>query len=96
MTHEDWYDDAYCREFDPDTWFPPAGGDSRPAISICNKCEVQVECLEAGLRKVNGRAGLAPIELGVWGGATYNERIRIYRRRQRAARKARRENGNEV
>jgi hypothetical protein len=67
---------------DPDLWFPEYKRPNKPsnaerrliakrsllAISICNKCPIQSECLEEGMKDEN-------IEHGIWGGTLAGERI---------------------
>jgi WhiB family redox-sensing transcriptional regulator len=67
--HE-WMDYALCREVDLDIFFPDITASPRKAISICNRCEVQIECLEYALK-----SSVA----GVWGGTTEKERKRLKR-----------------
>lgn len=73
-----WRVSALCAEIDPDLWFPEKGhySDAFTAKRICYQCPVQAECLEYALAN--------PDLLGVWGGATVNER-RLLRCGQEAA-----------
>ncbi|WP_182349500.1 WhiB family transcriptional regulator [Tomitella gaofuii] len=58
------FDDALCRQTDPDLWFPELGGtgivQARQARTICGHCPVIQACAQAAL---DGR------ELfGIWAG----------------------------
>lgn len=79
---DDWRADAACRGLDPSIFFPRADDDAADAKSVCATCPVAEACLEWAL------ATRQPD--GVWGGLTPIERHRLVRRRQKAARKARR------
>lgn len=66
----------------PDLWFPEYERGGKPsnaerrllakrslmAISICNSCPIQDECLEEGMKDEN-------LENGIWGGMLAGERI---------------------
>jgi WhiB family transcriptional regulator, redox-sensing transcriptional regulator len=78
-----WRAAAACLNADPDLFFPVSGaGPSRAEVTqakaFCRHCPVQGECLE--FAEAN-----API-YGIWGGTTLEERQRVRRREQRAAR----------
>jgi WhiB family redox-sensing transcriptional regulator len=64
-----WRDEALCREVDLTIFFPQKGENSRPAESICARCEVRAECLAEALR--------ARIKWGIWGGTTERERRKL-------------------
>lgn len=66
-----WMLDALCSQVDPELFFPDKGGNPRPAIEICRRCPVQVECLEYALRNHMG--------YGIWGGLTSHQRRDIKR-----------------
>lgn len=69
----DW-NQALCSQTDPEVFFPPRGGTPKQAKDICARCEVRLECAEAGLRD---------LELtGIWGGLTHKERIRLAKQRR--------------
>ncbi|MEJ7800739.1 MAG: WhiB family transcriptional regulator [Ilumatobacter sp.] len=55
----DWMADALCAEFGVDLWFPTIGQSNQPALDICGRCPVRVECLTWAIR--NG------IRYGIWG-----------------------------
>jgi hypothetical protein len=72
-----WQQHAACRpELRPDNmtaaqwtglFFPPQGGDCRPAKAICSRCPVQAEC--------ECLANSTPFQRdGVWGGTSGRER----------------------
>lgn len=66
----------------PDLWFPEQGKRGKPtnearelvasgsiiAMSICNQCPIQPECLTEGMKPEN-------LEHGIWGGLMAGERI---------------------
>ncbi|MFD7815668.1 WhiB family transcriptional regulator [Streptomyces sp. NPDC059785] len=70
-----WVERAACREADPDTFFPPAGGtgDDREATAkrLCAGCPVSEPCLREALR--NGEI------TGIWGGLNVRERREVLR-----------------
>jgi WhiB family transcriptional regulator, redox-sensing transcriptional regulator len=80
----DWRSAAACLNADPDLFFPMMTGrgleQTEKAKAICARCPVRQQCLEFA------RAH-DPI-YGIWGGTTLDERQRIHRREQRAARAA--------
>ncbi len=64
---ESWMQDAICRQVDPDLFFPSYNdpttshiADARNAKAICKTCPVQLECLDAALRRGERH--------GIWGG----------------------------
>jgi WhiB family redox-sensing transcriptional regulator len=65
----DWRDAALCAQTDPDAFFPEAGGSNRDAKRICQRCPVQVQCLEDALLR-NERHG-------VWGGMSERQRQKM-------------------
>jgi WhiB family redox-sensing transcriptional regulator len=73
-TERGWQERANCLGVDPDLFFPERGASTKEAKSVCNGCEVRMECLEYALR--HGE------KFGIWGGMSERERRRI--RRQRA------------
>ncbi len=70
---------AQCRGHDPELFFPEPGPHMAPAMAaakaICAMCPVVGECLSYALAEV----GI----VGVWGGTSVRERVKI-RRAQRA------------
>lgn len=74
----DWRKRAVCRGLDPEMFHPAQGAvvQAQAARAVCRTCPVADECLESAL--VNGE------HIGIWGGTTEKERIRI-RRQRRAA-----------
>ncbi len=79
----DWRALAACMTADPDLFFPispagPARDQVTQAKAICAGCQVQRPCLDFALR--TGQVH------GVWGGTTEEERQRLRRQQQRAAR----------
>ncbi|MGH3367921.1 MAG: WhiB family transcriptional regulator [Nocardioidaceae bacterium] len=59
-----WEDQALCRKFPPDDWFP-APTDTEAAaevVDVCSCCAARMSCLAAALAMGE--------EHGIWGGAT--------------------------
>ena len=73
----DWMHDARCKEIGGEPFFPEPGGDSEPAKRICRQCPVQTECLSHAL--TIEESGVWSV-MGVWGGTTHKERLRLARR----------------
>lgn len=72
-----WMDQAVCREVDPELFFPESAFEeaSGPAVEICQKCPVRVECAGYG----------ASEPWGIWGGISEYARRKHLRRRDHAA-----------
>ena len=73
----DWFDRAACSGLDPD-WFHPLNGSNwqiRQAKSICERCPVREQCLEHFIDE----------PLGIFGGLTSTERVKLRRARRAAA-----------
>lgn len=68
--------DAHCKSYDPDIFFPNDGKGVIAAQNICAKCIVVNECLEYALNN--------HIDHGVWGGKSEKERRLILRFRRRS------------
>ncbi|WP_278195763.1 WhiB family transcriptional regulator [Streptomyces cylindrosporus] len=71
-----WVERAACRDADPDTFFPPAGGaeaSDREAAAkrLCARCPVTRECLREALQHEEGT--------GIWGGLSVRERREVLR-----------------
>lgn len=62
---------ASCASVDPELFFTPKGGNSRPAVTICKRCPVIEQCLTYSL---DIDAQLPYRLTGVWGGITENGR----------------------
>lgn len=62
----EWEKSALCAQADPDEWFPERGASSKMAKSICERCTVAADCLEAALENEE--------RYGIWGGLSYEER----------------------
>lgn len=64
MIHEQWLDEAYCRQHDdPDLWFPVSlsPNAARRALQLCRTlCPVQRECAALALRQ--------EYIIGIWAG----------------------------
>lgn len=76
----DWRDEALCRQTgDPEMFFPPKGGSTREAKSVCNgnpaegvaPCPVRAACLKWALDTDQ--------RFGVWGGVSERDRFRLRR-----------------
>ena len=63
-------------EQDPELWFPHQSGSTGAVESLCNRCEVRDECLEASI--VQGEAA------GVWGGFSGRARQEMMTARRKA------------
>ncbi|MGH3366845.1 MAG: WhiB family transcriptional regulator [Nocardioidaceae bacterium] len=63
-----WQEQALCRRFPPDAWFPaPADSEAvAQVIEVRSRCPVRVSCLAAALAMGE--------EHGIWGGATEADR----------------------
>jgi WhiB family redox-sensing transcriptional regulator len=66
VTPEPWVQDALCAQVDPEPFFPPKGGSTLAAKSVCAACDVQAECLDYALRTDE--------RFGIWGGKSERER----------------------
>ena len=76
-----WRDQAFCRDTDPELFFPvgttgTALAQIERAKQVCGECAVRIECLDFALETNQ--------DSGIWGGLSEEERRVI--RRQRAAR----------
>ena len=76
---DDWRQDAACRDLDTATFFPETNEQIAAAKVVCASCPVREACLEFAV--------ITRQDDGVWGGLDENERKRIGRQRQEAARK---------
>ena len=63
--------EGLCGQTDPEMFFPDSNHSYAPkqAIEICNRCPVQLECLEWALTNDE--------RYGIWGGTTAQERSRM-------------------
>ncbi len=82
MTYDpdDWRLGAACRDLDTAVFFPESEDGAAVAKAVCAACPVRGACLEFAL--------VTRQDDGVWGGLDENERRRLRRRRQDAARRA--------
>jgi WhiB family redox-sensing transcriptional regulator len=71
MSTEDWRELALCAQVGLDMFFPEKGESSRPAKSICHRCEVTAECLASAMK--NGE------RFGIWGGVAVRDRRKLRR-----------------
>lgn len=74
-----WQSGARCTGLNPELFFPtksrsgPTRGRSAiPAQRICQRCDVQLQCLQYAITHSDGRNG-------IWGGATEDELSRMRR-----------------
>jgi WhiB family redox-sensing transcriptional regulator len=77
---QEWRLDAACRDLDTAVFFPETAEEVAAAKAVCATCPVREACLDFAL--------ITRQDDGVWGGLDENERRRVRRRRQEAARKA--------
>lgn len=73
---ENWRLRAACAGTDTDAFFPERGADISAAIAVCRGCRVLAPCLAYALDND---------VVGVWGGTSARERVRILRRQRRAS-----------
>jgi WhiB family redox-sensing transcriptional regulator len=71
VNHEDWVEQANCKQTDPDAFFPEQGMNAGWAKRVCGECPVQAECLAYALNR--------PEHHGIWGGLTERERKEVRR-----------------
>ncbi|MEV2239477.1 WhiB family transcriptional regulator [Micromonospora sp. NPDC049891] len=74
---DQWRNQAVCRDYDPETWFPvgtsgPALAQTEAAKAVCRRCPVRTECLNWALESGQRH--------GVAGGMTEQEREALIRR----------------
>ena len=69
-----WMSQALCAQVDTELFWPEKGGSSRPALGVCNRCEVREACLQYALD--NNEID------GIWGGVT--PRVRRAMRKEAA------------
>ncbi len=77
---KEWRSRAACRDVDTAVFFPETETGVAVAKAMCATCPVREACLDFALSTRQ--------DDGVWGGLDENERRRLRRRRQEAARKA--------
>ncbi len=77
---ENWRERARCRGMDINVFFPTPGdhGAVGFAKAVCEACEVRQDCLE--FAHENEGSGDTTLELGIYGGLTYEERRKHWRR----------------
>lgn len=68
MEREDWFEDAACRDMDPNVFFPNVlatiEDDRAIAKRVCSNCAVKKQCGDKGWDE----------EYGIWGGTDEDER----------------------
>ncbi|WP_307851609.1 WhiB family transcriptional regulator [Micromonospora sp. C41] len=72
-----WHEDALCRQYPADLFFPERGENATYAKAICRRCPVRDRCLQWALDKRE--------QHGVWGGTTEKDRRDMQRREAVAA-----------
>lgn len=71
-----WQERANCIGCDPEAFFSEATtGTPKQVLRVCGACEVQAECLQAGMNE----------DWGVWGGLSRVQRSRIRKTVKRAS-----------
>ncbi|MEY7974345.1 WhiB family transcriptional regulator [Saccharomonospora xinjiangensis] len=83
MTNGEWWQDAACRDEDPELFFPvsdmgPGAQQTARAKAVCARCPVRDHCLRYALE--NG------LDHGIFGGLTERERRDLVHRNRRASR----------
>lgn len=79
-----WQDDAACKGYDLDVFFPPRNGtDYRAAKQICAGCDVTRPCLEQAMLAERGLSGA--YRHGVCSGLSGQERAALARKGWRPA-----------
>ncbi len=76
---DDWREDAECRQFPLEVFFPTKGESLQPARSICLRCPVVDACLEATLAAELGDS--ADKRHGVFAGLSGRQRYLLDRTR---------------
>ncbi len=74
MTPEErwrWMDSGLCAQTDPELFFPDKGGSTKTSKGLCRKCPVIDPCLDFAMADEN--------TLGVWGGTSTRDRMRMWR-----------------
>lgn len=76
-THENWRNDAVCKDLDPNLFFPPASNVlmNKVAKNICRQCPVNNDCLLESLSNQE--------PYGVWGGISEVERDALIHKQKR-------------
>ncbi len=75
---EEWRHLANCRDVDVNLFFPEDGESSAMAEEICSACDVRNDCLDRALSEP---------ALGIWGGRSEKQRVKIRTQRRTDRRK---------
>ena len=70
-----WMAQGACGEHDPDLFFPERGVSTREAKEVCRGCDVREECFGYAMGNLT--------MVGVWGGTSHRERIKLSRSKKR-------------
>lgn len=71
-----WRDHARCEGMDPELFFPRKSDAQKDIIKFCLGCPARLDCLQYALD--------TPVDYGVWGGTTQDERKKLRQKRQAA------------
>ncbi len=82
MAAAHWYDDAACKGMDVELFYAEGPGATAQALRTCAACPVRRVCSEVAMAEREA--------FGVWGGTLETHRRRIFRREDRARRRAER------
>lgn len=71
-----WEERAACKAHPVAMFFPSKGEPTKPALRVCDGCDVREQCLEFALKNNE--------EFGIWGGTTSVQRKRMLQERRLA------------
>lgn len=69
-----WLANAHCQGMDPELFFPRKSDAQKETIKFCLRCPVRLDCLQYALD--------TPVNYGIWGGTTQEERRQLRRKRR--------------
>ncbi|MGC1418577.1 MAG: WhiB family transcriptional regulator [Acidimicrobiales bacterium] len=76
-TSTEWMNQAKCRDYPAEVFFPRDGVGVLITQKICDECPVEKECLEYAIDN--------HVDHGIWGGKSERERRRLRSSRRRLA-----------